>query len=105
MERDLNNIQSVYSQLPFIYLVPKERNQIIKDINILFDEFSHFSIKISLYTFENGLEKKIIQIFGTINIKYKQRSYNIPVNIWILSGYPRIAPHVYVTPTAQSIFL
>ncbi|GJQ12312.1 hypothetical protein GpartN1_g4711.t1 [Galdieria partita] len=40
---------------------------------------------------------------GVVIIVYKERSYNIPVSIWIPIGYPQYPPLVHVVPTSSMI--
>lgn len=42
-----------------------------------------------------------LKFTGTIPIHYKGASYNIPLTIWLDYQFPRVAPNVFVTPTAN----
>ena len=45
----------------------------------------------------------MIKMTGTIPITYAQRTYNIPVTLWISERYPQQPPIAYVTPTQDMI--
>jgi ESCRT-I complex subunit TSG101 len=51
------------------------------------------------YVFETGEVQQLLNLGGTIPIKYKEENYNIPVKIWVLRDYPDTPPFCYVIPT------
>lgn len=51
------------------------------------------------FVFDDGEEKTLVNVNGTIPINYKGNTYNIPVCFWLLSDYPSAAPMAYVKPT------
>ena len=51
------------------------------------------------YVFETGEVQQLLNLSGTIPIKYKEENYNIPVKIWVLRDYPETPPFCYVIPT------
>lgn len=51
------------------------------------------------YVFETGEVQQLLNLGGTIPIKYKEENYNIPVKIWVLKDYPETPPFCYVIPT------
>ncbi|ODM93275.1 hypothetical protein Ocin01_13415 [Orchesella cincta] len=51
------------------------------------------------FVFNNGTQKTLLSLTGTIPIRYKGSSYNIPVVIWLLDTHPINAPMVFVKPT------
>lgn len=42
--------------------------------------------------------KDLLQIYGTIPIKFQNASYNIPIIIFMDGTYPYTSPVVFVTP-------
>jgi len=42
-----------------------------------------------------------LKFTGTVPIHFKGATYNIPITIWLDYQFPRVAPNVFVTPTAN----
>ena len=51
------------------------------------------------FVFDNGDERRLANVSGTIPVVYKANSYNIPVCIWLRVDHPNSSPLAYVTPT------
>lgn len=51
------------------------------------------------FVFNNGTQKTLLSLTGTIPIRYKGNVYNIPIVIWLLDTHPINAPMVFVRPT------
>ncbi|XP_023324452.1 tumor susceptibility gene 101 protein [Eurytemora carolleeae] len=51
------------------------------------------------FTFNDGLQRDLITLSGTIPVPYKGLTYNIPVSVWLLDTHPYNAPLCYVKPT------
>ena len=55
--------------------------------------------KTNTFMFNDGNQKELLCLTGTIPVPYKGDSYNIPVEMWILDTHPMHAPMCYVRPT------
>jgi len=53
------------------------------------------------YTHNNGLTVFLVQLKGTVPIRYEGSTYNIPVVMWLVEDFPRSPPVVFVTPTPR----
>ena len=53
------------------------------------------------FIFNDGANRDMINIFGTIPVPYKGQNYNIPVSLWLLETHPYHAPICYVKPTSD----
>jgi len=53
------------------------------------------------FIFNDGVQRDLINIYGTIPVPYKGQSYNIPISLWLLDTHPYHAPICYVKPTAD----
>ena len=51
------------------------------------------------FVFDDGEEKPLLNVNGTIPIVYRGNTYNIPVCFWLLIDYPAVAPMAYIRPT------
>jgi len=56
---------------------------------------------IQTFVYDNGDERRLMTLSGTIPVEYQSNSYNIPVCLWIRNDHPTSAPMVYVTPTSD----
>lgn len=46
---------------------------------------------------------KLLSLYGTLEINYKNNNYNIPICIWLPVNYPLSAPLIYVKPTPNML--
>jgi len=53
------------------------------------------------FVFNNGVNKTMLALKGTIPIRYKGNTYNIPIYIWLMDTHPYNAPMVFVKPTSD----
>jgi len=53
------------------------------------------------YVFQTGQIEELVNIAGTIPVRYREERYNIPIRIWIPKTYPEEAPICYVSPTQE----
>ncbi|XP_060118689.1 ubiquitin-conjugating enzyme E2 variant 3 [Heteronotia binoei] len=53
------------------------------------------------YTFKDGSQKDLLNLSGTVPVKYQGNSYNIPVHLWILDSHPFTPPICFLKPTAN----
>lgn len=51
------------------------------------------------YTFNDGVRMELVNLSGTIPVRYKGNLYNIPICIWLMDTHPLNAPICYVKPT------
>lgn len=57
----------------------------------------------SKFIHNDGRSVALLQLSGTIPVWYRSTRYNIPITIWLLEAFPRVAPLVYVTPTKEMV--
>merc|ERR1719499_1695078 len=49
--------------------------------------------------FNDGRERDLLHLQGTIPVPYKGQTYNIPISLWLLDTHPYHAPLAFVKPT------
>uniref|UniRef100_A0A8C3B3C0 Zgc:123278 n=1 Tax=Cyclopterus lumpus TaxID=8103 RepID=A0A8C3B3C0_CYCLU len=49
--------------------------------------------------------KNLMSLTGTIPVTFKDKTYNIPVCLWIEESYPQTAPICYVRPSCEMMVL
>ncbi|KAJ8952450.1 hypothetical protein NQ314_007523 [Rhamnusium bicolor] len=52
-----------------------------------------------IYTFNDGTPMELVNLSGTIPVRYRGSVYNIPICIWLIDTHPKNAPICYVKPT------
>lgn len=70
-----------------------------RDVLNLLHHYKGLAPSKSKFIFNDGQERELILIKGTIPVPYKGQSYNIPVSMWLLDTHPYHAPICFVTPT------
>jgi len=53
------------------------------------------------FIFNDGIQRDLLNIYGTIPVPYKGQNYNIPVSLWVLDTHPYNAPICFVKPTSD----
>nr|XP_023017167.1 tumor susceptibility gene 101 protein [Leptinotarsa decemlineata] len=53
------------------------------------------------YMFNDGSRADLVNLSGTIPVRYRGSLYNIPICIWLIDTHPKNAPICYVKPTAD----
>ncbi|KAK3932066.1 Tumor susceptibility gene 101 protein [Frankliniella fusca] len=61
------------------------------------------TIPVPYKVFSNGSTKSLLNLKGTVPVPYKGTNYNIPVCIWIMDTHPNNAPLCYVKPTSDMV--
>ena len=57
--------------------------------------------KMDIYFFNDGREKQLLHLEGTIPVPYKGQTFNIPITIILVDSYPYQEPLVYAKPTSS----
>ncbi|QQP38994.1 Tumor susceptibility gene 101 proteinlike, partial [Caligus rogercresseyi] len=70
-----------------------------KDVRYVLNAYPGLSPELDNFVFHDGSEKKLLCLRGTIPVRYKGSSYNIPVAFWLLEDYPLNPPMAFVKPT------
>ncbi|KAM7414258.1 hypothetical protein PAMA_019195 [Pampus argenteus] len=55
------------------------------------------------YTFSDGTQKDLLKLIGNIPVKYEGRSYNFPIQLWLMDSFPITPPICLVRPTADMV--
>ncbi|KAG8232618.1 hypothetical protein J437_LFUL012974, partial [Ladona fulva] len=53
------------------------------------------------FVFNDGLQKELFNLHGTIPVPFRGNYYNIPVCVWLMDTHPYHAPMCYVKPTPE----
>lgn len=69
----------------------------------LLHHFPSLRVKPAPFTHNNGTSLYLLHAHGTFPMPYHGITYNIPVSLWLLEAYPKIAPRVFLTPTRDMV--
>uniref|UniRef100_A0A8D8QAP5 Tumor susceptibility gene 101 protein n=2 Tax=Cacopsylla melanoneura TaxID=428564 RepID=A0A8D8QAP5_9HEMI len=72
-----------------------------KEVVALLKSYKGLQLEQDTYVFNDGSQKSLINLNGTIPVQYKGLTYHIPVCIWLMDTHPDHAPICYVKPTAD----
>ncbi|KAM4617937.1 ubiquitin-conjugating enzyme E2 variant 3 [Discoglossus pictus] len=77
----------------------KFRDLTIEELKDVFKAFPNFIFSMDTYTFRDGSQKDLLNLTGTIPMKFQGNSYNIPIRLWILDSHPFAPPLCFLKPT------
>jgi len=72
-----------------------------RDVLSLIHHYKGLTPKPDKFMFNDGRERDLLQLQGTIPVPYKGQTYNIPISLWLLDTHPYHAPLAFVKPTAD----
>lgn len=87
----------IKKMLPKTYL----RNHVAQEIYVALTHFKDLVPKMDEYVYNDGTTKDLMSLVGVIPVVFKDKTYNIPVCLWIEESYPQTAPMCYVRPTRK----
>ncbi|CAA9996404.1 unnamed protein product [Nesidiocoris tenuis] len=70
-----------------------------RDYTRAVEQYKHLTPSFGRFTFNDGRTKELLKLEGTVPIKYKGSSYNIPICIWLMDTHPNVPPICFVVPT------
>jgi len=70
-----------------------------RDVLSLLHHYRGLIPKQDKFIFNDGVQRDLINIYGTIPVPYKGQNYNIPISLWLLDTHPYHAPLCFVKPT------
>ncbi|XP_029289427.1 tumor susceptibility gene 101 protein [Cottoperca gobio] len=92
---------SIRKMLPKTYLC----KLVAHEIYFAVSHFNNLVPMMDKYVYNDGTTKDLMSLTGTIPVMIEDKTYNIPICLWIEESYPQTAPICYVTPTREMIVL
>ncbi|KAM3918192.1 ubiquitin-conjugating enzyme E2 variant 3 [Leptodactylus fuscus] len=77
----------------------KFRDLTIEELKDVHRAFPTFLYSMDTYTFKDGSQKDLLNLSGTVPMKFQGNSYNIPVCLWLLDSHPFAPPLCFLKPT------
>ncbi|TPX64834.1 hypothetical protein SpCBS45565_g05586 [Spizellomyces sp. 'palustris'] len=79
------------------------RDRVFRDADTVLVNFNGLAPKTDTYTHEDGRTVVLLCLHGTIPIKFRGVTYNIPIAAWVPYTYPAQPPICFVTPTSSML--
>ncbi|XP_060892533.1 tumor susceptibility gene 101 protein [Labrus mixtus] len=95
------NESKIKKMLPKTYL----RKQVAQEISIALTHFQFLVPVMDKHVYNDGTSKDLMSLIGTIPIKCQDKTYNIPVCLWLEESFPQTAPICYIRPTREMMLL
>ncbi|XP_056383798.1 ubiquitin-conjugating enzyme E2 variant 3 isoform X2 [Hyla sarda] len=77
----------------------KFRDLTIEELKDVHRAFPNFLYSMDTYTFKDGSQKDLLNLSGTVPMKFQGSSYNIPICLWLLDSHPFAPPLCFLKPT------
>ncbi|XP_039989955.1 ubiquitin-conjugating enzyme E2 variant 3 isoform X2 [Xiphias gladius] len=55
------------------------------------------------YTFSDSTQKELLKLTGNVPVKYGGRTYNFPIQLWLMDSFPFTPPICLVRPTPNMV--
>ncbi|XP_044213081.1 tumor susceptibility gene 101 protein [Thunnus albacares] len=95
------NEETIKRMLPKTYL----RKHVAHEIYVALTHFKYLEPMMDTYVYNDGTTKVLMSLTGTIPVMYADKTYNIPICLWVEDNYPQTAPICYVKPTRDMMIL
>ncbi|XP_029009610.1 tumor susceptibility gene 101 protein [Betta splendens] len=92
---------AIRKMLPKTYL----RKHVAHEIFVTITHFKNLVPMMDKYVYNDGSTKLLMSLSGTIPVTFTDKSYNIPICVWVEDSYPQTAPICYVTPTREMMLV
>ncbi|XP_047452607.1 tumor susceptibility gene 101 protein [Mugil cephalus] len=88
-------------------LLPKtyERKRVAHEIFATMAFFRALIPKMEKYVYNDGATKNLMSLSGTVPVIYNEKTYHIPICLWLEESYPQTAPMCYVKPTRDMVII
>lgn len=78
---------------------------VTRDIHVALMYFRNLVPVMDRYVYNDGKAKNLMSLTGTVPAIYSNKTYNIPICLWIEETYPQTAPICYVKPTREMMII
>lgn len=96
MDLKSEKIQRILSKYKFRDVAVDE----LQKIHRIFPDMNPYT---GTYTFTDSSQKELLKLTGVIPVKYDGRSYNIPIQLWLLDSFPFTPPICLLKPTSSMV--
>nr|XP_057931911.1 ubiquitin-conjugating enzyme E2 variant 3-like [Doryrhamphus excisus] len=96
MDLRSEKIQRVLSKYKF-------RDVALEELDKIDNAFPGMAPSVGTYTFNDGSQKDLLKLNGNLPVKYEGRSYNFPIQLWLMDSFPVTPPICLLRPTPDMI--
>lgn len=96
MELGSEKITRILSKYKFHDVAIEE----LQKINRIFPEMKPTT---GTYTFSDSSQRDLLKLIGNIPVKYEGRTYNFPVQLWLIDSFPFTPPICFLRPTSSMV--
>uniref|UniRef100_A0A7N6FL93 UEV domain-containing protein n=1 Tax=Anabas testudineus TaxID=64144 RepID=A0A7N6FL93_ANATE len=72
----------------------------LQKVHRIYSEIKPFA---GTYTFSDSTQKDLLKLIGNIPVKYEGRSYNFPIQLWLMDSFPFTPPICLLRPTPNMV--
>lgn len=96
MDLSSEKIQRILSKYKFHDVAIEE----LQKIHRIFPEMKPTT---GTYTFSDSSQRDLLKLIGNIPVKYEGRTYNFPVQLWLIDSFPFTPPICFLRPTSNMV--
>ncbi|XP_034032766.1 ubiquitin-conjugating enzyme E2 variant 3 [Thalassophryne amazonica] len=78
---------------------------VIEELDKIYHIYPGLKPVTATYTFTDSTQKDLLKLVGNIPVKYEGRSYNFPIQLWLLDSFPFTPPICLLRPTADMVII
>ncbi|XP_077372137.1 ubiquitin-conjugating enzyme E2 variant 3 [Festucalex cinctus] len=75
----------------------------IEELDKIENNFPGMIPSVGKYTFNDGSQKELLKLNGNLPVKYEGRSYNFPIQLWLMDSFPVTPPICLLRPTSDMV--
>ncbi|XP_057691611.1 ubiquitin-conjugating enzyme E2 variant 3 [Corythoichthys intestinalis] len=94
MDLRSDKIQRVLSKYKF-------HDVALEELDKIENAFPGMIPSVGTYTFSDGSQKELLKLNGNLPVKYEGRSYNFPIQLWLMDSFPVTPPICLLRPTSD----
>lgn len=96
MDLSSEKIKRILSKYKFHDVAIEE----LEKINRIFPEIKPST---GTYTFSDNSQRDLVKLIGNIPVKYEGRTYNFPIQLWLIDSFPFTPPICFLRPTSNMV--
>ncbi|XP_063336051.1 ubiquitin-conjugating enzyme E2 variant 3 [Pelmatolapia mariae] len=96
MDLTPEKIQRILSKYKF-------RDVAVEELEKIYRIYPGMKPSTGTYTFSDSTQKDLLKLTGTIPVQYEGRSYNFPIQLWLLDSFPFTPPICHLKPTSNMV--
>ncbi|KAF5903306.1 ubiquitin-conjugating enzyme E2 variant 3-like [Clarias magur] len=75
----------------------------VEEIQKIHSSYPDMKTVAGTYTYSDSSQKDLLKVLVNIPVRYQGRSYNLPIQLWLLDSFPFTPPICLLRPTASMV--